>query len=160
MSVGEDNEMTGDPHRHTKSEGLKRLLRRRGRRGKVGANTGEKVYSWAEYSQVNFTPTGDRSSLGCGLGALLVMFALLLVPVVVGTVDAVIEGRSLPDILGAIIQSIFVYAIIGLFLAIPVAVIILIYIALDGNSKEDRDHLIAKADKLRAKQDESANRAR
>ena len=81
-----------------------------------------------------------------------------------GTVDAVIEGKNLPEIFGAIIQSIFTYAVIGLFLVIPVTFIILIYVALDGNSKEDRDHLIAKADKLRAKQaeaqDESANRAR
>ena len=38
--------MAGDPHRHTKSEGLKRLLRRRGRRMKTGANSGDKVYSW------------------------------------------------------------------------------------------------------------------
>jgi len=156
--------MAGDPHRHTKSEGLKRLLRRRGRRTKTGANTGEKVYSWAEYSQVNFTPSGDRSSLSYGLGALLIIFAMLLVPVVVGAVDAVIQGRNLTEILGAIIQSIFTFAVIGMFAAIPIAGIIVTYIALDGDTKKNRERLIATADKLRAKQadtqDEDANRVR
>ena len=156
--------MTGDPNRHTKSEGLKRLLRRRGRRLKTGANTGEKVYSWAEYSQVNFTPSGDRSSLGCGVIGFLAIFALLLAPLVVGATYAIVDGKSPAEILAGSLIALLWFIFAGLCFAIPVAIIAMIYVALDGNGNEDRERLIAKADKLRERQaktqDESANRAR
>lgn len=40
---------------------LQRLLRRRGRRGKAGANSGEPIKGWAEYQSVSLQPTGSPS---------------------------------------------------------------------------------------------------
>lgn len=37
------------------------ILRRRKRGGKTRSNSGEPVKSWAEYGEVNFTPTGSTS---------------------------------------------------------------------------------------------------
>jgi len=58
---------------HTKS--LRRLLRRRGRRNKLGANPKTSIKTWAEYSNVEYTPTGDSSRpnliVGLAIGALL-----------------------------------------------------------------------------------------
>lgn len=161
MSILEDEkDMAGDPHRHTKSEGLKRLLRRRNRRMKTGANSGEKVYSWAEYSQVNFTPTGDRSSLGYGIVGFLAVFAFFLMPVIVGATSAIVDGKDLAGIISSTLVSILWFVLAGVSLAIPVAIIGGIYVALDGNNDDTRNKLITTADKIRAKQDEDANRAK
>ncbi|MEZ5954355.1 MAG: hypothetical protein R3C13_08650 [Hyphomonas sp.] len=74
--------MANEPQSHSRSEALKRLLRRRGRRHKTGANSGEKVYSWAEYGQVNFTPSGDRSTMEWIFGVVAALMALLIVPII------------------------------------------------------------------------------
>ena len=54
---------------------LKRLLRRRGRRNKLGANPKTSIKTWAEYSSVEYTPTGESSRpnliVGLAIGALL-----------------------------------------------------------------------------------------
>lgn len=42
--------------------GIAYILRRRKRGRKAGANTGEVVKSWAEYSEVNYTPKGAYST--------------------------------------------------------------------------------------------------
>nr|WP_321511645.1 hypothetical protein [uncultured Hyphomonas sp.] len=165
ISILEDEkEMAGDPHRHTKSEGLKRLLRRRNRRMKTGANSGDKVYSWAEYSQVNFTPTGDRSSISYGLIAFLFAFAFLLIPVLVGVTDAVLEGQNFFVLVRYIIRALLDGFFFLVLAATPVALIGWIYASLDGDGENNRARLIAAADKLRAEQaetqDEDANRAR
>jgi hypothetical protein len=158
--------MTGDPHRHTKSEGLKRLLRRRGRRGKTGANSGETVYSWAEYGPVNFTPSGDHSRLGAVIGTLLGIGALLIVPMIILLSGSAAENGFIPfiRILDEVILGILIALVFCLPMVIPVALIGWIYARLDGNSKRDRERLIAAADTLRAKQaeaqDEGANHAK
>ncbi|MEZ5998492.1 MAG: hypothetical protein R3B98_07345 [Hyphomonas sp.] len=74
--------MADKPLRHSTSEALRRVVRRRDRRRKPGANSGEKVYSWAEYSEVNFTPTGDRSAIGCVFAGIGGLGALLIVPLI------------------------------------------------------------------------------
>jgi hypothetical protein len=158
--------MTGDPHRHTKSEGLKRLLRRRGRRGKSGANSGETVYSWAEYGPVNFTPSGDHSKLSTIVGALAVMGSLLIVPAIFFLAGSA-EEEGLRPYLEGFLGALAVVSMIAVFclpMVIPTALLAWIYARLDGNGKKDRERLIAAADTLRARQldaqDESANHAR
>lgn len=55
---------------------IRYILRRRGRAHKQRANSGTVQKSWAEYSEVNFKPTGSRSGwIGFGL------FLLSLVPI-------------------------------------------------------------------------------
>lgn len=49
--------MSPDEEKRRKS--IAYILRRRKRGRKVGANSGEIVKSWAEYSEVNFKPTGS-----------------------------------------------------------------------------------------------------
>ena len=158
--------MAGDPHRHTKSEGLKRLLRRRGRRTKTGANTGEKVYSWAEYSQVNFTPSGDHSRLSTIVGTLGTIGSILIVPSIFFLAASAGEDGILPFMRVFIETCVAVLflAVLSLPMVIPAALVAWGYARLDGDTRKDRERLIAAADKLRAKQadtqDEGANRAR
>lgn len=52
--------MPSDEEKRRKS--IAYILRRRKRGRKVGANSGEVVKSWAEYSEVNFTPRGAYST--------------------------------------------------------------------------------------------------
>jgi len=158
--------MADDSLTHTKSEGLKRLLRRRGRRTKTGANSGEKVYSWAEYGQVNFTPTGDHSKISRALGTLVAVGVLLIVPgmFIVTTIDRGDGFIPLDRIAGETLQAILTLSIFCLLMVLPVGLIAWIYVRLDGNAKKDRERLIKAADELRTKQaraqDEGANRAR
>ena len=157
--------MAEDPLPHTKSEGLKRLLRRRGRRGKVGANTGETVNSWAEYGPVNFTPSGDHSRTSAIIGTLAVIGSFLIVPMIFVLAGSAAENGLVPflRILGETLLAVLFLLALCLPLIIPVALIAWIYIRLDGNGKKDTERLIAAADKLREKraetQDEDANRA-
>jgi Na+/phosphate symporter len=158
--------MTGAPDRHTKSEGLKRLLRRRGRRHKVGANTGETVYSWAEYGQVNFTSSGDHSRTSAIIGTLAVIGAFLIVPLIFALAGSTAENGLLPllrILLETFLATLFLLALC-LPLIIPVGLFAWIYARLDGDTKKDRERLIAAADTLRAKQaeaqDEGANHAK
>ncbi len=157
--------MAGDSHRHTKSEGLKRLLRRRSRRTKPHANSGAKVYSWAEYGQVNFTPTGDYSKLSTILGVLAVVGSILIVPALFFLAGSAEEEGLLPylgALLGACV-TVLVIAVFCLPMIIPTALFAWTYAKLDGSGKKDRERLIAAADKLRSKQadarDEGTNRA-
>ena len=46
------------PDEEKRREAIAYILRRRKRGRKVGANSREVVKSWAEYSEVNFTPRG------------------------------------------------------------------------------------------------------
>ena len=71
---------------HDRTAQLKRLIRRRSRRYKPGANPKTTIKTWAEYSNVEYTPTGDSSRpnliVGLAIGALLIFgfplsFALL-----------------------------------------------------------------------------------
>ena len=158
--------MSGDQQRHTKSEGLKYVLRRRGRNRKTGANTGEKVYGWAEYSQVNFTPSGDHSRISSIFGVLATFGALLIVPTIFVLAASAGEDGLLPflRVLFETCLALLLLAAFCLPLIIPTALIIWIYVRLDGNGKKDRAHLNAAVDKLLSKQaepqDDGANRAR
>jgi ABC-type multidrug transport system fused ATPase/permease subunit len=146
--------MAGDPHRHTKSEGLKRLLRRRGRRTKPRANSGEKVYSWAEYSRVDFTPTGHQSRVGWVIvGALFaILFGVLLVLKIV--------HQSFPGSYDTVLLSLIIAG--GTIAAIAFILGLLIF--LYSSARTIFDLLVAyrmgKAARTAVAQDEDANRAR
>jgi ABC-type multidrug transport system fused ATPase/permease subunit len=150
ISILEDEKrMAGDPHRHTKSEGLKRLLRRRGRRTKPRANSGKKVYSWAEYSQVNFTPTGHQSRIGWILvGAMFATwFGILLFLNIV--------GRNFPGSYDTILFWLIIAG--GAIAAIAFVLGLMIFLYSSARTIFD---LLAEYRKRKAAQDEAANRVR
>lgn len=146
--------MAGDPHRHTKSEGLKRLLRRRGRRTKTGANSGEKVYSWAEYGQVNFTPSGHRS----WAGRIIVggLFAVWFVGLpVLAFVD-----QSFPNSYDTVLFWLIIVG--GTITAVTFILGLLIFVYSSARTVSDLlvEHRNRKAARTAAAQDADANRAR
>ena len=156
--------MADDPLPHTKSEGLKRLLRRRGRRGKVGANTGDEVQIHAWHMRSRFTPSGVDSVRW--LGVLLAAAGMLLLAFWIGLIIWAIGTIIFADHL-TVSEKIWALPTITVLLSAPIwltALIAWIYTRLDGNGKKDTERLIATADKLREKragaQDEDANRAR
>lgn len=146
--------MAGDPHKHTKSEGLRRLLRRRSRRTKPRANSGEKVYSWAEYSQVNFTPTGHQSRVGWIIvGALFaIFFGVLLVLKIV--------HQSFPESYDTVLFSLVIAG--GAIAAIAFILGLLIFLYSSARSVFGLliEYRKRKALRTEAAQDEVANRAR
>ena len=103
--------MADEIHPHTKSEGLKRLLRRRGRRHKVSANTGDKVYSWAEYGQVNFTPSGDSSFVSRLFGIFAILMAFLIVPIIFLTAQYTADGPN--RIVDMLLMGLLGFGVIG-----------------------------------------------
>lgn len=77
---------SGQTPNRDRTDSLRRLIRRRSRRYKQGANPKTTIKTWAEYSNVEYTPTGDSSRpnliVGLAIGALLIFgfplsFALL-----------------------------------------------------------------------------------
>lgn len=77
---------SGQTPNRDRTDSLRRLIRRRSRRYKPGANPKTTIKTWAEYSNVEYTPTGDSSRpnliVGLAIGALLIFgfplsFALL-----------------------------------------------------------------------------------
>lgn len=155
MSILEDEkDMAGDPHRHTKSESLKRLLRRRGRRTKPRANSGEKVYSWAEYGRVNFTPTGHQSRIGWILvGAMFATwFGILLFLNIV--------GRHFPGSYDTILFWLIITG--GAIAAIAFVLGLMIFLYSSARAIFDllAEHRKRKVVRTAASQDEDANRAK
>ena len=144
------------PLRHTRSERLKRLLRRRGRRAKAGANTREPVYGWAEYGQANFTPTADRSWLTTLVGLSAAIGAFLIVPAIFFLAATAQEGGPLAylEALLAACATVLMIAVLCLPMVIPVTLIAWIYARLDGDTKTSRKRLVEAADKLRETQGE------
>lgn len=141
--------MTGAPNRHTKSEGLKRLLRRRGRRGKVGANTGEiiKVNVWHGRAQFKPSGTGSVQWIGIVVAGLLSILILFYGGLVLWGIGTLIFADYL-----SVSEKLFAVPMVTVIFLSPVwgtSLIVWIYARLDGNGKKDRERLIAKADKLR-----------
>lgn len=74
--------MAKDADKHARTKTLRRLLRRRSRRGKVGANSGEqtKIHAW--HSSYAFTPSSDHSK-GTRWGIPIAIFLALASPALV-----------------------------------------------------------------------------
>ena len=156
--------MPGDPLRHTESESLKRVLRRRARRHKVGANSGAKVQLHAWHARSQFTPSGAASVQWLGIlivGAVALLLALWAA-FTVWAVGAILfaDDMNIPEKITGVLTVVIV-------LSAPVwftALVGWIYVRLDGNNKASRKRLSDAADKLLAKRtaakDEGANHAR
>ncbi|MEM9053929.1 MAG: hypothetical protein AAGB16_01275 [Pseudomonadota bacterium] len=91
------------------------ILRRRKRGRKTGANSGDNVKSWAEYSEVNFTPTG--SAMSGWWRVLIIPLALLAMvsPIII------ISGGQHADELQASKPGLFLYGLIYLVLLLCAA---------------------------------------
>ena len=100
---------------------------------------------------MNFTPTGDRSSISYGLIGFLFAFAFLLIPVLVGVTDAVLEGQNFFVMVRYIVRALLDGFFFLVLAATPVALIGWIYASLDGDGQNNRARLIAAADKRRHK---------
>ncbi|MCR9079163.1 MAG: hypothetical protein NXH78_08690 [Hyphomonadaceae bacterium] len=113
-----------DPDKEAKRrKSIAYILRRRKRGRRVGANSGGVVKSWAEYSEVNFTPTGSYASGWRRLIWLLALPFAVFAPIIIiaSTRDAhrITDWRT----------PWFGWIIIGLLAAVSagVAAIVLIY---------------------------------
>ncbi len=156
MSVVEVNaDMDDGPLKHSQDPTLKRILRRRGRRRKVGANDGSEIKSWGEYSKVTFTPSGDRSALGCGV----VVMACVGVFLIFGLGSLLIAGmdviathpegwlQGMWEVVRSVLYSLIILSVLGA----PLTLGMWVYVKLDGDNANSRERLIAEADRLRAK---------
>ena len=133
---------TRQPPQHDRTAQLKRLIRRRSRRNKPGANPRTSIKTWAEYSNVEYTPTGDSSrpnwlvGLGVGLFVLVgfpLSFALLKSDEIAGVGD-------MPGWLGWFFTAMFGLAVLIILLA-PVLLVV----------QSVRDALESRADRLHQK---------
>jgi hypothetical protein len=138
---------------------LQRLLRRRGRRRKVGANAKTTIKSWAEYNEVNFAPSGDHSR---PTRFLVIAIAVLLVIVFPASLMIVQSAHSPPrtmhEILGSALGSIMHVSIVLIIATALGAVGILLispflwlYARLDRDNPAARRSLSAHADRINAR---------
>lgn len=73
-----------DPDKEAKRRhSIAYILRRRKRGRRAGGNSGEVVKSWAEYSEVSFTPTGSYSSGWWRLVWVLALPLAVLAPIII-----------------------------------------------------------------------------
>lgn len=70
------------PDEENRRKSIAYILRRRKRGRKVGANSGEVVKSWGEYSEVNFKPTGSHSSWW-RLALIVIVPLMVLAPAII-----------------------------------------------------------------------------
>lgn len=141
--------MAGDPHRHTKSESLKRLLRRRGRRTKTGANSGRIIQMNVWHGKAQFKPSGAGTMRW--IGFLIIGLVALLIASYVALILSYIVSIIFSDYPTLAVKLVGIPILLIVFLA-PfwgTALIGWIYVRLDGNGTKDRERLIAAADKLR-----------
>jgi hypothetical protein len=131
---------SGNTPNRDHTESLRRLLRRRGRRNKPGANPKTTVKTWAEYSNVEYTPTGDSSRpnliVGLAIGALLIFgfplsFALLQSDEIAGVGD-------MPGWLGWFFAAMFGRA--GLIIRLAPVLLVVQSVRAALESRADRLH--------------------
>jgi hypothetical protein len=143
--------MAGDPHRHTKSEGLKRLLRRRGRRTKTGANSGKVIKTNVWHGKAQFKPSGAGTMRWAGIfiSIMLAILIALYAGLILWLFGLIVFADHL-----SLSEKLVSFPIVLIVFLAPfwgTALIGWIYVRLDGNGKKDRERLIAAADRLRAK---------
>ena len=122
-----------DPDRPTRERvALQRLLRRRGRRGKVGANpeTETKIHAW--HSSYSFRPSSDHSASSkvlTGFGVLLV----LSLPIAMIVFWETLEDAQYSSSLGYFIFHAAIYGCMVLIVAtILIAPMLMIALSLGG----------------------------
>ncbi len=110
---------SGNTPNRDHTESLKRLLRRRSRRNKPGANPRTSIKTWAEYSNVEYTPTGDSSRpnwlIGLGIG----LFVFIGIPLSFALLksDEVAGVGDMPTWLGWFFAAMFGLAVLIILLA-------------------------------------------
>nr|WP_070960998.1 hypothetical protein [Hyphomonas sp. Mor2] len=107
-----------DPDKEVKRrKSIAYILRRRKRGRRMGANSGEVVKSWAEYSEVNFTPTGSYASgwrrLVWLLAVPFAIFAPLIIIATSGNAHRLAEAET----------PLFGWVILGLLLIVSLGVV-------------------------------------
>ena len=143
-----------DPDRPTRDRAaLQRLLRRRGRQGKAGANPKTSIKSWAEYSEVNFTPSGDHSGLSRywplagALGVLLFPAGLFLAGATMAPKIKLAEALvGTVQIFGATLGALFLASLF----CFP---LIILSKTLDGADARDRRKSSALADRIKTRRE-------
>ena len=151
-----------DPDKPTRERAaLQRLLRRRGRRGKAGANSKAAIKSWAEYSEVNFTPSGDHSRPTRYLVIAIAVLLLIVFPASLALVQSALSpARTLQETLGSALGAIVsVCTILVYMVAISAVGIVLIspllwlYARLDGDNLKSRRSLSALANRIKTRRE-------
>jgi len=152
---------SGNTPNRDHTESLKRLLRRRGRRGKVGANphTDTTLHAW--HSSYSHTPGSSHSSATRWIVVVLVIIFIYALPVAISLMHPLIVDVDPPtleslllDVLEMLIRTTIVLAmlllasILGLIVLSPV---MWFWKQLDGDNPAVRERLIARADRIIAK---------
>ena len=150
--------MADEQLRHSKSEALKRVVRRRDRRRKPGANSGQEILVHIWHGRALFKPSGAGSVrwLATGVACLVLVPLLAYLAVLLRFLGMI----ALADDAGLLEKNFAAAVALVIFLA-PfwiTGLIAWVYVRLDGNTKESRARLTAAADRLREKRDAEANR--
>lgn len=109
------------PEEEKRRKSIAYILRRRKRGRKVGANSGDVVKSWAEYSEVNFTPSGGYSPWWRILLVVVVPLIVLSPAIIIGAGQGAqdLVNRGVPTTLWVLLIilsliSLFFMAYVGL----------------------------------------------
>lgn len=107
-----------DPDQEAKRlKSIRYILRRRKRGRRVGANSGKVVKSWAEYSEVNFTPTGSYSTGWRRWIWVFVVPLAIFAPIIIIAATGNAHRAAEAEIPG------FAWIVIGLLIAATVGVV-------------------------------------
>lgn len=129
-----------DPDKPTRERAaLQRLLRRRGRRGKVGANpeTETKIHAW--HSSYSFRPGSSHSGSGI-VWTVIGLLAALSAPVWITVLWAAVDHYEDPHATGAaILQTIVVGCMLLIIATILIAPVLMIALSLGGAWESRRE---------------------
>jgi|GEM_PF-662162 len=138
-------------------ESLGRLLRRRGRRLKAGANPNTDVKSWAEYGSVTLTPGPDRSQATRWVVIILALVFVFGLPIAfalmkpLDLIDPGTHSNALLIVWSTFLKTLIFLAcfaiacLVGLGLLSP---FMWLYAKMDSDTVKDRDRLIRRAERL------------
>lgn len=143
------------------TESLKRLLRRRGRRGKAGANphTDTTLHAW--HSSYSHTPGSSHSSATRWIVVVLVIIFIYALPVAIAlmhplNIDAAPRNLASASLIviemlirtTIVLAMLLLASVFGLALLAP---LMWFWKQLDGDNAAVRERLIARADRIIAK---------
>ena len=150
----------GDPLNQKDRESLGRLLRRRARRGKSGANPHTELKSWAEYGRVTLTPGPDRSLTTRWTVIILALIFVFGLPIGFALMQpydthAPHSASETLRIAGAaFVNTLIFLAVFAIICVVGLALLspfMWVYARMDGDRAKDRERLIARAERLNQK---------
>ncbi|MEQ9314203.1 MAG: hypothetical protein RLN72_00030 [Henriciella sp.] len=109
----DDQDEVLTPEEAKRRASIRYILRRRGRANKLRANSGSKIKSWAEYSEVNFKPDGD-SSAWAYLPTLVLLSLLVVIPFAFSNMRPPLEIEGAPILLMVLVYLIGAMLVVGL----------------------------------------------